>query len=43
MVAAAAATGILSLYGGSALADSHADATARNSPGALAGNAPRSR
>ncbi|MEV6618339.1 chaplin, partial [Streptomyces sp. NPDC051051] len=38
MVAAAAATSILSLYGGSALADSHAGGTARNSPGAVSGN-----
>ncbi|MEV4226231.1 hypothetical protein AB0J81_03820, partial [Streptomyces bobili] len=38
MVAAAAATSILSLYGGSALADSHEDGTARNSPGAVSAN-----
>ncbi|MEU8650248.1 chaplin, partial [Streptomyces sp. NPDC048737] len=37
MVAAAAATSILSLYGGSALADSHAGGIARNSPGAVSG------
>ncbi|MFJ6687465.1 LAXTG-anchored chaplin ChpA [Streptomyces sp. NPDC091294] len=39
MVAAAAATGILSLCGSPALADSHADGTAGNSPGAVSGNA----
>ncbi|MFF0585468.1 LAXTG-anchored chaplin ChpA [Streptomyces sp. NPDC003781] len=39
MVAAAAATGILSLCGSPALADSHADGTATNSPGAVSGNA----
>ncbi|MEU5144723.1 LAXTG-anchored chaplin ChpA [Streptomyces sp. NPDC021139] len=39
MVAAAAATGILSLCGSPALADSHADGAATNSPGAVSGNA----
>ncbi len=39
MVAAAAATGILSLCGSPALADSHADGAAKNSPGAVSGNA----
>ncbi|WP_399885149.1 LAXTG-anchored chaplin ChpA [Streptomyces sp. BBFR51] len=39
MVAAAAATGILSLCGSPALADSHADGAAKNSPGAASGNA----
>ncbi|MFG2683343.1 chaplin [Streptomyces sp. NPDC048392] len=39
MVAAAAATGILSLCGSPALADSHADGVAKNSPGAASGNA----
>ncbi|MFE9703784.1 LAXTG-anchored chaplin ChpA [Streptomyces sp. NPDC005930] len=39
MVAAAAATGILSLCGSPALADSQADGIATNSPGAVSGNA----
>ncbi|MGW2297152.1 LAXTG-anchored chaplin ChpA [Streptomyces violaceorubidus] len=39
MVAAAAATGILTLCGSPALADSHADGAATNSPGAVSGNA----
>ncbi|MFG3162354.1 chaplin [Streptomyces sp. NPDC048232] len=39
MVAAAAATGILSLCGSPALADSHADGAAKNSPGVASGNA----
>ncbi|MFJ8144720.1 chaplin [Streptomyces sp. NPDC096048] len=39
MVAAAAATGILSLCGSPALADSHADGAATNSPGVASGNA----
>ncbi|MBU6531141.1 chaplin [Streptomyces sp. A108] len=39
MVAAAAATGILSLCGSPALADSQADGAATNSPGAVSGNA----
>ncbi|MFD0315107.1 chaplin [Streptomyces flavalbus] len=39
MVAAAAATGILSLCGSPALADSTADAGARQSPGVASGNA----
>ncbi|MFH9732663.1 chaplin family protein [Streptomyces sp. NPDC017260] len=38
MVAAAAATGILSLCGSPALADSYADAVAKNSPGVASGN-----
>ncbi|MFH9660844.1 chaplin family protein [Streptomyces sp. NPDC017248] len=38
MAVAAAATGMLSLYGGSALADSHAQGIAQGSPGVLAGN-----
>ncbi|ODA74910.1 chaplin [Streptomyces sp. AVP053U2] len=36
--AAAAATGILSLYGAPALADTHAEGAATNSPGVLSGN-----
>ncbi|MGY0067429.1 chaplin [Streptomyces sp. QTS137] len=36
--AAAAATGILSLYGAPALADTHAEGAATNSPGMLSGN-----
>ncbi|MGW8745284.1 chaplin [Streptomyces sp. NPDC055794] len=39
MVAAAAATGILSLCGSPALADSQADGAAKNSPGVASGNA----
>ncbi|MFJ8191522.1 chaplin [Streptomyces sp. NPDC096094] len=39
MVAAAAATGILSLCGSPALADSHADGATTNSPGVASGNA----
>ncbi len=39
MVAAAAATGILSLCGSPALADSYADGAATNSPGVASGNA----
>ncbi|MET9989031.1 chaplin [Streptomyces mutabilis] len=39
MVAAAAATGILSLCGSPALADSSADAVAKGSPGVASGNA----
>ncbi|WP_312024001.1 chaplin, partial [Streptomyces sp. WAC 04229] len=39
MVAAAAATGILSLCGSPALADSNADGAAKNSPGVASGNA----
>lgn len=35
---AAAATSVLSLYGGSAFADSQADGTSRNSAGVLSGN-----
>ncbi|MFI8216233.1 chaplin [Streptomyces sp. NPDC085932] len=38
MVAAAAATGILSLCGGAALADSTAEGAAKGSPGAASGN-----
>ena len=38
MFAAAAATGILSLYGAPALADSQAEGAAENSPGVLSGN-----
>lgn len=38
MAAAAAATGILSLYGGSALADTSATGVAEGSPGVLSGN-----
>jgi LPXTG-motif cell wall-anchored protein len=38
MAVAAAATGVLSLYGGSALADTHAHGTAQGSPGVLSGN-----
>ncbi len=38
MVAAAAATGILSLCGGAALADTSADGAATGSPGAVSGN-----
>ncbi|GLX52459.1 hypothetical protein Shyhy01_54090 [Streptomyces hygroscopicus subsp. hygroscopicus] len=38
VVAAAAATGVLSLYGTAALADSNAQATAQGSPGLLSGN-----
>lgn len=38
MVAAAAATGILSLCGGAALADTTADGAAKGSPGAVSGN-----
>ncbi|MFF6874029.1 chaplin [Streptomyces sp. NPDC012474] len=38
MVAAAAATGILSLCGGAALADSSADGVTKGSPGAASGN-----
>ncbi|MFF7259656.1 chaplin [Streptomyces sp. NPDC008159] len=38
MVAAAAATGILSMYSGSALADSGATGVAEGSPGVLSGN-----
>lgn len=38
MVAAAAATGILSLYNPAALADSNAEGVAKDSPGALSGN-----
>ncbi len=38
MFAAAAATGILSLYGSPALADTDATAVAKDSPGVLAGN-----
>ncbi|MGW3267457.1 chaplin family protein [Streptomyces sp. NPDC001056] len=38
VVAAAAATGVLSLYGTAALADSNAQATAKGSPGVLSGN-----
>lgn len=38
MFAAAAATGILSLYGGSALADTSATGAAEGSPGMLSGN-----
>ncbi|MEV5106268.1 chaplin [Streptomyces massasporeus] len=38
MVAAAAATGILSLCGGTALADTSADGVAKDSPGAASGN-----
>ncbi len=38
MVAAAAATGILSLCGGAALADSTAEGAAKGSPGAVSGN-----
>ncbi|MFE7902805.1 chaplin [Streptomyces sp. NPDC057424] len=39
MVAAAAATGILSLCGGAALADTSADGVTKGSPGAASGNA----
>ncbi|MEU4462726.1 chaplin [Streptomyces sp. NPDC024017] len=38
MVAAAAATGILSLCGGAAFADTSADGVTKGSPGALSGN-----
>ncbi|MFH9977967.1 chaplin [Streptomyces sp. NPDC017179] len=38
MFAAAAATSMLTLYGSPALADSHADGAAANSPGVLSGN-----
>ncbi|MGZ0200164.1 chaplin family protein [Streptomyces sp. RM1] len=38
VVAAAAATGVLSLYGTAALADSNAQAAAHGSPGVLSGN-----
>ncbi|MBO4257031.1 DUF320 domain-containing protein, partial [Streptomyces griseorubiginosus] len=38
MVAAAAATSILSLYGSPALADSHTGGAAKGSPGVLSGN-----
>ncbi|MFF8903576.1 chaplin [Streptomyces olivaceoviridis] len=38
MAVAAAATGVLSLYGGSALADSDAHGAAQGSPGVLSGN-----
>ncbi|MEV6111199.1 chaplin family protein [Streptomyces sp. NPDC052109] len=38
VVAAAAATGVLSLYGSPALADSHAHGAAKGSPGVLSGN-----
>ncbi|MEU7408404.1 chaplin, partial [Streptomyces sp. NPDC042638] len=38
MVVAAAATGVLSLYGGSALADTHAHGATQGSPGVLSGN-----
>ncbi|MFD9932752.1 chaplin [Streptomyces massasporeus] len=38
MVAAAAATGILSLCGGTALADTSADGVTKDSPGAASGN-----
>ncbi|MFF5531786.1 chaplin [Streptomyces cinerochromogenes] len=38
MAVAAAATGMLSLYGGAALADSRADGAAQGSPGVLSGN-----
>ncbi|MDG9716758.1 chaplin [Streptomyces sp. DH24] len=39
MVAAAAATGVLSLCGGTAFADAQADGAAKGSPGAVSGNA----
>ncbi|MFF7092594.1 chaplin family protein [Streptomyces rubradiris] len=38
MAVAAAATGVLSWYGGTALADSHAHGTTQGSPGVLSGN-----
>ncbi|MEU7379977.1 chaplin [Streptomyces sp. NPDC042207] len=38
MFAAAAATSMLTMYGSPALADSHADGAAANSPGVLSGN-----
>ncbi|MGW7791973.1 chaplin, partial [Streptomyces tricolor] len=38
MAVAAAATGMLSLYGGAALADSHAQGAAQGAPGVLAVN-----
>lgn len=38
VVAAAAATGVLSLYGTAALADSNAQSLAQGSPGVLSGN-----